>query len=403
MSEEIYTKMNDEEKIPIREINEEGYRMENEIPFREINEEGYRMENEIERKKRREEKRMREEKRKEERMREEKRREEIKNKIKKIEEEIKNKKIEKRDRKLYENDKVEYKIKNIYKKYGLYENNKLLSLDKLEKLINKINAFNYRIEKNEYLNKKEFKNEICVFKIEGLEREKRERKIREERERQKLKEIIRLKKIIGESEIEEENEEEYDEEWINEGEDLLVRREIERERERGIEREREERGKRRKKILENISKNEFIIPKKYKNKKSIAKYIRKLFKEYKWLETSYYSFLITKNFTKFNEIKKIKLNRNGVVKCYNEENKILCIYFFFLNNYFYKIKKYFQIEIQLHLDIINDGVDNVDDVDNVDINENINIDNLISFDQIVLEKECFDDDESKEKIIEKRI
>ena len=119
----------------------------------------------------------------------------------------------------------------------------------------------------------------------------------------------------------------------------------------------------------------------------------------------YKLFLITSHFKKIEEIKKIKLNRNGVVKCYNEENKIVCVYFFFLdNNYFYKIKKYFKIEIQINLGIIEDGIDiiedGIDSVDNVNINENINIDNLISFDEMILEKEYIDDYESKEKIIE---
>ena len=68
---------------------------------------------------------------------------------------------------------------------------------------------------------------------------------------------------------------------------MYVRREIGRERERGIEREREERKKRLEKVLENINKNEFIIPKKYKNKKNLAKYIRKLYLK-KWLDTSYF-------------------------------------------------------------------------------------------------------------------
>ena len=85
--------------------------------------------------------------------------------------------------------------------------------------------------------------------------------------------------------------------------------------------------------FENLVKNEFIIPK-FKYKKDIAKYIRKLYREYKRLRTSHLKLLITENFKNFEEIKKVKLNRNGIVLCYNEVNKIVCVYFFFLiDNY----------------------------------------------------------------------
>ena len=49
-----------------------------------------------------------------------------------------------------------------------------------------------------------------------------------------------------------------------------------------------------KEIFENLAKNEFKIPK-FKNKKDIAKHIRKLYREYKWLRTSHFKFLITEN------------------------------------------------------------------------------------------------------------
>ena len=49
----------------------------------------------------------------------------------------------------------------------------------------------------------------------------------------------------------------------------------------------------------------------------------------KWLKTSHYSFLVTKNFKSFQKIKKIKLNRNGLVVCFNENNEIVCIYLFY--------------------------------------------------------------------------
>ena len=84
------------------------------------------------------------------------------------------------------------------------------------------------------------------------------------------------------------------------------------------------------KICENLSKNDFIIPKKYKYKKNLAKFIRKMYREYKWLRTNHFKFLITKNFKKIEEIEKIKLNRNGLVLCYNGANKIVCVYFFYL-------------------------------------------------------------------------
>ena len=85
------------------------------------------------------------------------------------------------------------------------------------------------------------------------------------------------------------------------------------------------------KICENLSKNDFTIPKKYKYKKNIAKYIRKIYRDYEWLRTNHFKFLITENFKKFEEIEKIKLNRSGLVLCYNRANKIVCVYFFYLN------------------------------------------------------------------------
>ena len=88
------------------------------------------------------------------------------------------------------------------------------------------------------------------------------------------------------------------------------------------------------KICENLSKNDFTIPKKYKYKKNLAKFIRKMYREYKWLKTNHFKFLITENFKKIEEIEKIKLNRNGLVLCYNGVNKIFCVYFFYLiDNY----------------------------------------------------------------------
>ena len=255
--------------------------------------------------------------------------------------------------------------------------------------------------------KKGFKDEICKFKVEGLEREKRERERREEREIIEERERLRLREIIGERERRRERKRREERERLREigreeGERL---REVEREENEVEREERKERKKRVEKTIENLSKNEFIIPKKYKKyKKSIAEYIRILFKEYKWLRTYYFKFLITGNFKKFEEIEKIKLNRNGIVLCYNGENKIVCIYFFYLDDkYFYKLKKYYQIQVQNNLDIIYDIVDDIDDVDDANINENINIDYLISFDEILLDKEYLDGRRREIKIIEKRI
>ena len=203
-------------------------------------------------------------------------------------------------------------------------------------------------------------------------------------------------------------------------EEREIQRELEREHreiERAIEivegkEEREERKKREKiveKTIENLSKNDFKIPKKYipkkykKNKKNLAEYIRKLFKEYKWLRTNYFKFLITKNFKNFGDIEYIKLNRDGVVLCYGR-GKIVCVYFFFLDQkYFYKIKKYYQIKIQNNLDFIDAIIDDIDDVDDIEIDENINIDYLISFNEMILNKEYLDVMRREIKVKEKRI
>ena len=92
------------------------------------------------------------------------------------------------------------------------------------------------------------------------------------------------------------------------------------------------------KICENLSKNDFTIPKKYKYKKNLAKFIRRMYREYKWLRTNHFKFLITENFKKIEEIEKIKLNRSGIVLYYNGANKIVCVYFFYLiDNYVHDI------------------------------------------------------------------
>ena len=83
-------------------------------------------------------------------------------------------------------------------------------------------------------------------------------------------------------------------------------------------------------ITNDLGKNEFDIDFKFKNKIEVAKYIRKLYLEKKWLNTSYYSLLITRNFKSFQRIRKIKMNRNGINLCYNENNEIACVYLFYL-------------------------------------------------------------------------
>ena len=248
--------------------------------------------------------------------------EEIKNIIRKIKENRKNKvKKDVKYRKNHENEKLKCGLKKIYRKYGLYENNKLLSLDKLEELINELNIFNYVIEKNEYLFKEKFKYEISKLKVEGLEKEKRERKI---------------KRLRGnEEDSDEEDSDEEESEFFELDSDIS-----ETESDFDDLESDEEEEERVKKTIINISKNEFVICKNYKNKKNLSKYIRKLFRRYKWLDTSYCKFLKTRNFKNFKEIKKIRIFRNGIVKCYNKYNEIKCMYFFFLNDKFFnKLRK----------------------------------------------------------------
>ena len=83
-------------------------------------------------------------------------------------------------------------------------------------------------------------------------------------------------------------------------------------------------------ITNELSENEFDIDIKFKMKEELAKYIKKIYLEKKWIVISHYSFLVTKNFKSFQGIKKIKINRNGINLCYNEKNEIVCVYLFFL-------------------------------------------------------------------------
>ena len=82
-------------------------------------------------------------------------------------------------------------------------------------------------------------------------------------------------------------------------------------------------------IINDLDKNDFDIDFKFKNKIEVARYIRKLYLK-KWLNTSYYTFLITKKFKSFQRIKKLKVERNGIVLCFNENNEIVCVYLFCL-------------------------------------------------------------------------
>ena len=108
-----------------------------------------------------------------------------------------------------------------------------------------------------------------------------------------------------------------------------MRRERREEIKKIIEERKKEEKKRIEETFKNLSKNEFTIPKKYKYKRNLAKFIRRIYREYKWLRINHFKFLITENFKNFEEIKKIKLNRNGLVLCYNG-TKIVCVYFVFL-------------------------------------------------------------------------
>ena len=125
------------------------------------------------------------------------------------------------------------------------------------------------------------------------------------------------------------------------------------------------------KIHENLSKNDFTIPKKYKNKKNLAKFIRRMYREYKWLRTNHFSFLITENFKNLEEVEKIKLNRNGLVLCFNG-TKIICIYLFYLID-----------------DYVKDLVELFDDYENIKLDVLLNIkkrvDNRLK-NKIIIEK-----------------
>ena len=52
-------------------------------------------------------------------------------------------------------------------------------------------------------------------------------------------------------------------------------------------------------ITNELSKNEFDIDIKFKMKEELAKYIKKIYLEKKWIVISHYSFLVTKNFKSF--------------------------------------------------------------------------------------------------------
>ena len=112
-----------------------------------------------------------------------------------------------------------------------------------------------------------------------------------------------------------------------------------------------------KNITNNLNKNEFNIDIKFKTKTEVAKYIRKLYLEKKWLKTSYFKFLVTENFKNFQRIKKLLINRNGLVLCFNEFYEIVCIYFFFLyDNVIYDIIYLFNNNIFNNKNDINEKI-----------------------------------------------
>ena len=160
------------------------------------------------------------------------------------------------ERKNYENEKMGNEIIRIYKKNGLKKGNgdKIL-LSELEKIMKKINEYNYNCERNEFLFKNNLKNMLKEYDIKILENE-----------------------IINE-------------------------------------------------IINDLNKKEFKIPK-CKVERELAKYIRKIYKEVKLIYSTSYVFLITDKFKRIEEIEKIKMERNGLVKCIDKYNEIKCIFIF---------------------------------------------------------------------------
>ena len=90
------------------------------------------------------------------------------------------------------------------------------------------------------------------------------------------------------------------------------------------------------KIINDLNKRDFKIPK-FKEKENLLRYIRKIYKEIKLIYSVNYLFLITDKLKKIEEIKKIKIDRNGLVKCFDKYNEINCIFIFFFlfDNYIY--------------------------------------------------------------------
>ena len=115
-------------------------------------------------------------------------------------------------------------------------------------------------------------------------------------------------------------------------------------------------------ILNDIGKNEYDVDIKFRSKEELAKYIRKIYLEKKWLKTSYYRFLITRNFKSFQKIRKIKINRNGINLCLNENNEIVCMYLFYLyDNLIYEIVylfEKFKINIEKEINKLSKKINN---------------------------------------------
>ena len=296
MNEEGYMENEDEEKIHIREINEEGY-MENEneekIHIREMNEEGY-MENnnkeEIHIREMNEEGYMEMENNNEENIY-----------IREMNEE---RYMENDD----DDEEMENEMRNEMEMYNEEEY--------MEMRNENGNEIGNKILRNTKLERKFYEDDKLIYEINNIYR------------KYGLK--INNKNIITKKKLEEIIYDMIRFNFDNEKNENLFKNELKEELLNFKIRNNENIEK----ICENLFKNDFKIIKKYKYKKNLAKFIRKMYREYKWLRTNNFKFLITENFKKFEEIEMIKLNRNGLVLCYNGENKIVCIYLFYLiDNY----------------------------------------------------------------------
>ena len=91
---------------------------------------------------------------------------------------------------------------------------------------------------------------------------------------------------------------------------------------------------------------------KFRRKAELAKFIRKIYRENKWLEIDYFRLLITKYFMSFQEIKKITFNRSGLSLCFNENEEVVCVMFMFFNK---DLIEQFEILIQYIVNLNNNN------------------------------------------------